>query len=95
MPFEGSHENDIGLELTEGPVCTFDSDNGEVKPPGVIFEGGVAFFAEAVTDGDRELAARLTRRNMNALPYWQTRPFDALSGAVATDEEFGAAMARL
>lgn len=95
MPFVGNHENDIGLELPEGPVCKFDSENGAVKSGEHIFEGGVTFFASEVADGDRALAERLTRKNMNALPYWQTHPFEQLNGEQATDAEFGAAMAKL
>lgn len=75
MPFVGNHANDIGLEISEGSVCKFDSANGKVKSAEDIFSGGVAFFADAATRGDRELAVRLTRRTMQALPYWQARPF--------------------
>jgi hypothetical protein len=95
MPFVGAHANDIGLELPEGPVCKFDSDNGKVKSGDDIFEGGVTFFAAETTDGDRELAARLTRKNMGALPYWKAHPFEKLNGPIATDAQFHAAMAKL
>ena len=95
MPLEGNHANDIGMELPEGLVCKFDSEDGKVKSGEAIFEGGVVFFAEEATDGDRDLAERLTRKNMKALPYWQVRPFAALDGAEATDEEFQAAMMKL
>ncbi len=95
MPFEGAHANDIGLELSEGPVCKFDSENGKVKSGEQVFEGGVIFFAGDVTDGNRDLAERLTRRNMNSLPYWQAHPFVMLSGAEATPEEYQVAMAKL
>ena len=95
MPFVGEHANDIGLKLEEGLVCLFDSENGQVKSGEEIFEGGVAFFAEEATDGDRVLAERLTRKNMNALPYWHVHPFEKLTGEEATAEEFNAAMAKL
>ena len=95
MPLEGAHANDIGLETAEGPVCKFDVKDGKVKSGEEIFEGGVSFFADEVAAGDRELAARLTRKNMKALPYWQSRPFAGLDGEVATDEEFNNAMAKL
>ena len=95
MPFEGNHANDIGLELPEGPVCKFDSENGVVKGGEAIFEGGVAFFAEEMANGDRDLAARLTRKNMNALPYWKNRPFALLQGEEATETEYETAMAKL
>ena len=95
MPFEGDHANDIGLETADGPVCKFDSADGKIKDPKEIFQGGIEFFAGAATDGDRDLAERITRKNMKSLPYWQAHPFAELEGAEATDEEFGAAMAKL
>jgi hypothetical protein len=95
MPFEGNHANDIGLELPEGPVCKFDSENGKVKNGNEIFEGGVIFFVDEVAGGDRNLAERITRKNMKSLPYWQIHPFGKLEGAEATVEEFQNAMAKL
>ena len=95
MPFEGDHEGDVGLETADGPVCIFDVENGAVKSPEAIFAGGVEFFATSVAEGDCDLAERLTRKNMSQLPYWQERPFTELAGKMATDEEFGAYMAKL
>lgn len=95
MPFEGNHTNDIGLETAEGPICIHDSADGKVKSGEDIFEGGVQFFLGAVANGDRELAERLTRKNMKSLGYWQRHPFAGLKGVEATDQEFGDAMARL
>lgn len=94
MPFEGDHAKDIGIETVDGPVCVFDSENGQIKPASAIFEGGVAFFGQ-YTDGDQALAERCTRKNMRALPYWQAHPFAQLEGEQATDEEFGAVMAKI
>ncbi len=94
MPLEGDHAGDIGMETLDGLVCKFDSENGVIKSASEIFRGGVEFFV-TVTDGDRELASKLTRKNMKALPYWQARPFAELEGPEATDEEFGVAMAKL
>lgn len=31
MPFVGAHENDIAMETADGPVCTFDCENGKIK----------------------------------------------------------------
>ena len=76
-------------------VCKHDCENGEIKPPEDIFHGGVEFFLSSVTDCDRDLAERLTRKNMKALDYWKAHPFADLDGAEATDEEFAAAMAKL
>jgi hypothetical protein len=95
MPLEGTHANDIGLKTAEGPVCKFDVADGKVKEGGEIFKGGVEYFAGSVAVGDRALAERLTRKNMNMLPYWQERPFKELEGEEATDEEFADAMAKL
>jgi hypothetical protein len=95
MPFVGPHENEIGLETPEGPVCIHDVQDGTIKSAEDIFTGGVEFFMTSVAGDDRGLAERLTRKNMKALPYWQSRPFAELEGPVATDEEFGAAMAKL
>ena len=93
MPLEGEHEKDFGMETADGPVCINDAENGKIKNGQEIFEGGVQFFL--TLGGDRALAERLTRKNMQALPYWQKHPFAELSGIAATEEEFGAAMAKL
>lgn len=95
MPFEGNHINDIGLETSDGPVCVYDVKDGAIKPAEDIFEGGVQFFLGSVAGGDRELAERVTRKNMKSLLYWQAHPFEGLNGAEASDEEFAAAMAKL
>lgn len=95
MPLEGNHAGDIGLETPEGLVCAFDVKDGQIKDAADIFQGGVMFFLTAAADNDRDLAERLTRKNMKMLPHWQTHPFDLLNGPEATDEEFAAAMAKL
>lgn len=95
MPLEGEHEKDFGFDSPDGPVCQFDSENGMIKPAEEIFRGGVKFFADACTEGDDDLAARLTRLNMSRLPYWQKHPFAELNGPKASDAEFGAAMSKL
>jgi hypothetical protein len=96
MPLEGEHEKDFCLEIPEGSVCKHDCENGELKSPEEIFKGGVEFFlSSAAADGDRDLAERLTRKNMKSLPYWKYHPFADLDGAEATDEEFAAAMGKL
>lgn len=95
MPLEGAHAGDTGMEMTDGPVCKFDIEGGALKSPEAIFRGGVEFFLSSAANGDRSLAERLTRKNMRALPYWQSHPFADLSGAEASDDEFAAAMAAL
>jgi len=95
MPLEGEHANDFGADLAEGPVCRFDLKDGALKDPADIFQGGVMFFATTVAEGDRDLAARLTRRNMKSLPHWQAHPFGLLDGPEASDAEWESAMAKL
>ncbi|TAL50452.1 hypothetical protein EPN81_02750 [Patescibacteria group bacterium] len=95
MPLEGEHVDDFGFESVDGPVCRFDSEDGVIKSSRDIFQGGVAFFLGAATDGDRDLAERLIRTNMKHLAYWQAHPFEELEGAQVSPEEFQAAMARL
>lgn len=95
MPFDGAHKDDVGLETAGGKVCKFDVENGQIKSPEAIFQGGVEYFTHSVADGDRALAERITRKNMKMLPHWQANPFELLNGPEATDEEFGAAMAKL
>lgn len=95
MSFTGEHENEIGMETSYGPVCVHDSEDGEIKDPEDIFAGGVAYFVDNVTDGDFDLAERLTRRNMLSLEYWQENPFEELEGPVATEAEHKEAMAKL
>jgi len=94
MPLEGEHAGEIGLETSEGLVCKFDVKDGVMKSPQEIFEGGVGFFMQAVS-ADKDLAERVTRKNMKSLPYWQTHPFAELEGPVASDEEFADAMNKL
>ena len=95
MPLEGAHEKDFGFDSADGPVCVHDSQDGKIKSGKEIFQGGVQFFVDAVTGGDRALAERLTRKNMRALPYWEKNPFNELSGEAASNDEFAAAMEKL
>lgn len=95
MPLEGDHAGDVGIETADGFVCKFDIVDGAIKPAEEIFEGGVQFFMGSVTDGDRALAERLTRKNMAALPHWQANWFALLDGDQATNAEFDAAMMKL
>ncbi|MCW1891942.1 MAG: hypothetical protein KIH65_001730 [Candidatus Uhrbacteria bacterium] len=94
MPLEGEHAGDIGLETPEGLVCIHDIVDGQIKKPEDVFEGGVRFFL-SINAGDRDLAERITRKNMNSLPYWKSHPCEALNGPEATDEEFQAVLAKM
>ncbi len=95
MPLEGNHAGDFAFEAPEGPVCVYDSKDGVIKSIEEVFGGGVNFFSQTTTGGDRALAERLTRRNMKTLPYWQEHPGPVLDGPTATDEEHADAMAKL
>lgn len=68
--------------------------DGSVKSCEDIFEGGVQFFMSQIGD-DRQMAEKITRKNMNQLPYWQLKDCEILKGEAATDEEFAEAMKRL
>jgi len=68
--------------------------DGSVKTCEEIFEGGVKFFMSQI-GGDRGLAERITRKNMNMQPYWQDKNCQILKGEMATDEEFAEAMKKL
>lgn len=61
--------------------------DGSVKSCEEIFESGVQYFISQIGD-DREMAVKMTRKNMSALPYWQGNKCDILQGEMATDEEF-------
>ncbi len=70
------------------------NDDASVKSCEEIFEGGVQFFLSQIGD-DRQLAERITRKNMKAQPYWQDKNCAILDGEVATDEEFAEAMRKI
>lgn len=72
--------------------CT--KEDGSVKSCEEVFEGGVQFFMGQI-GGDREMAEKITRKNMNMQPYWAGKDCEILKGAAATDEEFAEAMKKL
>jgi hypothetical protein len=77
------------------PFCRFCANaDGTVRTGDEIFEGGVQFFMKALGES-REMAEKVTRKNMSMLPYWQGKYVAALKGELATDQEFGAAMQKL
>ena len=89
-------EEDIGAKLEMGPVCKFCvKEDGTVRTCGEIFEGGVQFFLKSVPGVDRELAERITRKNMKNQPYWQGKDCEVLKGEQATDQEFKDALRKL
>lgn len=93
MPLEKKENFALGDENSQFCVYCVNSD-GSVKSGEEIFKGGVEFFLGAL-GGERSFAEKITRKNMNNLPYWQEHACEALKGEMATDEEFRAAMGRL
>jgi hypothetical protein len=89
-------EEDIHGQIDEGPLCEWCiTPDGSVKNCEVIFESVVKFFNESVPDTDREFAERITRKNMNNLPYWKGKDIECLKGDEATDEEFKTTLDKL
>lgn len=68
--------------------------DGSVKTCEEIFEGGVGYFMSQM-EGDREMAEKITRKNMNGQPYWKGKDCEVLKGEMATDEEFAEALKKL
>ena len=93
MPLEKKEDFALGDENSKFCVHCVNVD-GSVKTCGEIFNGGVEFFLGAI-GGDRTMAEKIVRKNMNSLPYWQDKNCEELKGEEATDEEFQEAMAKL
>lgn len=68
--------------------------DGSVKSCEEIFNGGIEFFIQTLGE-DRNLAEKITRKNMTRLPYWQDKDCEILKGEIATDEEFNSVMEKL
>ncbi len=68
--------------------------DGSVKTCEEIFEGGVQFFIGQL-GCDRQLAEKITRKNMNMQSYWQDKQCAVLSGEMVTDEEFADVLKKL
>jgi hypothetical protein len=93
MPLVKKEDFALGDENSDFCLHCVNAD-GSVKSGEEIFNGGVEFFLGAI-GGDRAMAEKITRKNMNSLPYWQGKDCVVLKGEEATDEEFQAAMAKL
>jgi hypothetical protein len=85
--FAGSDEN-----ATFCLYCV--NADGSVKTCEEIFEGGVQFFMSQI-GGDQVMAEKITRKNMNAQPYWHDKNCEILKGELASDEEFAEIMKKL
>lgn len=93
MPLINKEDFSQGNENAE--FCAYCTDeNGNVKSCEDIFEGGVNFFLQAI-GGEREVAEKITRKNMSQLPYWHDKGCAILEGEMATDEEFQSVMEKL
>lgn len=93
MPLE-EKEDFAGEDETANLCCFCGNADGSMKTCKEIFEGGVQFFLSQLK-GDREMAEKITRKNMNTVPYWQDKDCEILKGEMATDEEFAEAMKKL
>ena len=94
MPLDEAHG--LGTEIADGRVCAFClGEEGRVKPCEEVFESGVQFFMTVDGVLDRAFAERLTRKNMNQLPYWKEHGTACLEGEEASEEEWGAVLAEL
>ncbi len=87
MPLE--NDDDIGSEIEECLFCRYclDSD-GNIKSAEEIFEWGVDFFINAISNIDRKFAELIVRKNMNGQLYWQDKNDECLIWDEATEEEF-------
>jgi len=85
-----------GMPLTDNKdFCQYCTNaDGSVKTCEEIFEGGVQFFMSQI-GGDRNMAEKVTRKNMNMQSYWQGKDCAILKGQIATDEEFAQVMKKL
>lgn len=94
MPLD--NDEVIGAETPLGSACIHcTNERGEVRSCAEVFAGGVQFFMGIMPSPDRNLAKRITRKNMRQQPYWQANPCELLNGDEATDEEFEAVLAAL
>jgi hypothetical protein len=88
-------KEDFALEDTNSEFCVYCvNPDGSVKTCEEIFEGGVQFFMSKL-NGNREMAEKVTRRNMNMQSYWQDKNCPILKGEMATEEEFAEVIKKL
>lgn len=93
MPLEDS--NFIGKKTGEMDFCIYCvDDQGQVLSCADIFSGGVQFFMEHVSL-DRDMAEKITRKNMCKQKYWQGKNEACLQGELASDEQFADVLEKL
>jgi hypothetical protein len=93
MPMNKKEDFALGDENSQFCLYCANAD-GNVKSCEEIFEGGVQFFMGNL-DGDRQMAEKITRKNMNMQSYWQGKDCAILKGETATDAEFAEALKKL
>ena len=69
-------------------------EDGNVKSCEEIFEGGVQYFMSQIGN-NRQLAEKITRKNMIQQPYWRGKNCEILKGDAATDAEFAEVMKKM
>ena len=95
MPMNKSADFGNGNTTSETCVhCTL--PDGTVRPCEEVFAGGVTFF-QSILGGERSLAERLTRRNMQLQPLGRTewQGCDCLQGVLASDTEWSSMLSKL
>jgi hypothetical protein len=91
-----TNPEDIGGEVDQGLVCKYCiGKDKSVRSCEEIFEGGVQYFMTVIPGGDRDMAEKITRKNMTSLPYWKDKETKCLEGELATDEEFQKVLSQL
>lgn len=89
------HPEDHAQNDEQSKFCLYCvNTDGSVKSCEEIFNGGVNFFLGQI-GGEKIMAEKIVRKNMNRLPYWQDKNCALLQGEQATDEEFQAVMAKM
>lgn len=90
-----SKKEDFALGDENSKFCLYCTNlDGSVKSCEEIFEGGVQFFMGKL-DGNREMAEKATRKNMNMQSYWKDKDCAVLKGETMSDEEFSELVKKL
>ena len=93
MPLNKKEDFALGDENSEFCRYCVNTD-GSVKSGEEIFEGGVQFFMSQIGN-DRNMAEKITRKNMSQQPYWQGKECECLKGEMATDQEFNEVLRKM
>ncbi len=89
-------QEEIGAKAEKGHLCIHCVDEqGNIKNCQEIFNGGIEFFMSVIPGTEKDLAEKITRKNMNMQLYWQKSNEKCLQGEEATDEEFQNTLSKL